>query len=134
MIITSLSLTDFRNYSEHTFEFSPKTSIILGRNTAGKTNLLESIFLLATGRSFKAGSDKEMIAFGKELSRVKAIIEQFMESEAVELETVITTGQVINIKTPYKKHLINGVGKRILIFCCVCKSFDNILLYRGIVS
>jgi DNA replication and repair protein RecF len=70
MTIASLSLLDFRNYHKSEFHFSPNITLIVGPNAAGKTNLLESIFLLATGKSFKAESDREMIAFGKEIGRI----------------------------------------------------------------
>lgn len=124
MIITSLSLSDFRNHAKAKFEFSPGVTLIIGPNTAGKTNLLEAIFMLSVGKSFKAEGDREMIAFGKELARIKAIVEQFQKKgengsdigDAVELEIMLSLGQVMNINTPMKKHSINGVAKRIIDF------------------
>ena len=54
------------------FEFSPETTLIVGPNTAGKTNILEAIMFCATGKSFRADFDRETIAWGEELGRISA--------------------------------------------------------------
>lgn len=53
MKITHLTLCNFRNYKEAHFTFSPHVNCILGGNAQGKTNLLEALYLLSTGRSFR---------------------------------------------------------------------------------
>ncbi len=73
MKLKNLNLVDFRNYSRE-FEFSPQLNLIVGPNTAGKTNLLESIHLLATGESFRANKNEEMIRWGKELALVEGTV------------------------------------------------------------
>ena len=70
MNISSISLQNFRNYSKKEFEFSDKTTLIVGPNASGKTNLLEAIYLLATAKSFRADLEGEMIGYGKEIARV----------------------------------------------------------------
>ncbi|MBI5465446.1 DNA replication and repair protein RecF [Candidatus Gottesmanbacteria bacterium] len=74
MYLSQLDLQNFRNFKENSFSFSPNTTLILGPNTSGKTNILEAIYLLATGRSFRAEVEKEMISYGKEIARVKGTI------------------------------------------------------------
>lgn len=61
MIITKLKLVYFRSHKSATFEFGDGTNLIVGENGAGKTNILEAIELLATGKSFRARYDYEMI-------------------------------------------------------------------------
>ena len=61
MFLTSLDLQDFRSYKKKNFQFSSNTTLIVGPNASGKTNLLEAIVLLATGKSFRAGKEAEMI-------------------------------------------------------------------------
>jgi DNA replication and repair protein RecF len=56
-----LSLTHFRNYSHAKLELPSSVSLFQGDNGQGKTNLLEAIYFLATTRSLRAGSDREMV-------------------------------------------------------------------------
>lgn len=83
--------------------------MIFGPNAVGKTNLFEAIYLLATGKSFRADLESEMISYGQELARVKG---QVIKKEKVDLEIVLTTGMVQNEEVAKKKCLINGVPKR----------------------
>ncbi|MBI2074907.1 MAG: DNA replication and repair protein RecF [Candidatus Levybacteria bacterium] len=109
MFLKSLDLQNFRSYSKATFDFSENTTIIVGPNTAGKTNLIEAIFLLSRGKSFRAEKDIQMIAFGQDLARVKG---KLANEEKVELEAVLTTGRIGGVEAPLKRFLVNGVAKR----------------------
>lgn len=102
MFLKHLSLQNFRNYTKSNFTFSEKTTVILGSNTSGKTNLLEAIYFLARGESFKAEKDIEVIHFGEEVARVSG------KTEDETLEVVIASNQ--------KKYLVNGVSKRKIDF------------------
>jgi len=70
--IKRLHLINFRNYQDKVFDFSPGINLIVGPNAIGKTNLLESIFLLASGSSFKAVKDEQMIDWQKDFSLIEA--------------------------------------------------------------
>ena len=61
MYIKNISLKNFRNYSSLNVSFSRNMNVFIGANAQGKTNLLESIFLCAMGKSFKYVSEKEII-------------------------------------------------------------------------
>lgn len=61
MFIEKLYLHNFRNYREETVVFSPSVNLIHGDNAQGKTNLLEAIYLVGTGRSFRTSHLKELI-------------------------------------------------------------------------
>ena len=71
MKITSLSLTNFRNYKEETFCFSEGVNILVGANAQGKTNAAEAIFFLCTGYSPRANKDKLVIKNGEEFADIK---------------------------------------------------------------
>ncbi|HEV7736515.1 MAG TPA: DNA replication and repair protein RecF, partial [Chlamydiales bacterium] len=64
MFIKSLYLRHFRNYSETEVHFSPRLNLFYGENAQGKTNLLEAISLIATGRSFRTTRLQELIQDG----------------------------------------------------------------------
>lgn len=63
MRILELELQHFRNYSGQRVSFDPDCNVIFGENAQGKTNLLEAIVYLSCGKSPRARTDREMIAF-----------------------------------------------------------------------
>jgi DNA replication and repair protein RecF len=71
MIVESLELKNFRNYEELHIELSPGTNIFYGDNAQGKTNVLESIFLACTSKSYRIAHDRDLIRFSEEESHIK---------------------------------------------------------------
>ena len=69
-----MTLDGFRNYSNETAQFVDGVNVIHGRNAQGKTNLIEAIFYLATGRAVRPASDKELINFNRENAVIRAEI------------------------------------------------------------
>lgn len=114
MILKSISLQNFRSYSKREFLFSKGMTLVVGPNTSGKTNLLEAIYLLSTGRSFRARVEREMINYGQEMARIGAIISH--QSETIKLEIILTTGEVVGKKVAKKIYKINGVNRRMTDF------------------
>jgi DNA replication and repair protein RecF len=74
MNVTSVRLEGFRNYASFSRDFSDGVNVIAGRNAQGKTNLIEAVYYLAAGRSFRARSDAELIGFGREDASVKLTV------------------------------------------------------------
>lgn len=64
MILTRLSLADFRNYDELQLEPAPGLNVLVGANAQGKSNLLEAIALLGTGKSFRTSKEGDAIRAG----------------------------------------------------------------------
>ena len=86
MYIESIELENFRNYEKEKVNFHRKVNMILGENAQGKTNLLESIYLMSLGKSFRTPREKEMIKMGSEFCRVKtAYKENGGEKEILEI-------------------------------------------------
>jgi DNA replication and repair protein RecF len=71
LFLESLRLHNFRNISDATLDFSPGFNLIIGENGHGKSNLLEAIALLATGRSFRKATPGAMGYHGKPGYRLK---------------------------------------------------------------
>lgn len=74
MYIKKIKLNDFRNYGSLEIELSDKVNFILGQNAQGKTNLIESAYIISVGKSFRTSRDSDMVRFGKDFSTVYAEI------------------------------------------------------------
>jgi len=59
-------LVNYRNYEKLSIDFNKHINLILGKNGQGKTNIVESLTLMAIGKSFRTNRDKELIKFDKE--------------------------------------------------------------------
>ena len=64
MRLLRLQLEDFRSYERAALEFPRGITVVAGRNAQGKTNLLESVFLLCAGRSHRTPREEELIRNG----------------------------------------------------------------------
>ena len=129
MYITRIRLTNYRSFKDTALSFSRGITVIVGPNASGKTNVIESLFLLSTGKSFHARIEEEMVKYDEEIARVKgAIIETDGERSGTNLEVVITRGTITIGESPEKygknlpagrqvarkRLLINGIGKRLV--------------------
>lgn len=102
MRINRLALNGFRNYDFETVSFSPATNVIYGANAQGKTNLLEAVYLLSCGRSFRTRFDRELLGFGNDFCEILADIESGGRKQTVR----------IVIKQGVRKQIsVNGVKK-----------------------
>ncbi len=96
MYFKSLELENFRNYGSQYLEFDRKLNIFLGSNAQGKTNLLEGLFVMGLGKSFRTNNDKEMIAFGSELAKAKSVVAD--DGRETEIELIYAKeGKVIKV-------------------------------------
>ena len=71
MRLTHLLLEGFRSYDRAELHPSPALTIVTGPNAAGKTNLLEAIFVAIAGRSHRAAAEHELVRHGSPFSRVR---------------------------------------------------------------
>ncbi|MEO1147986.1 MAG: DNA replication/repair protein RecF [Cyanobacteria bacterium J06638_22] len=76
MFLKTLHLLQFRNYHDQWVEFTAPKTILLGENAQGKSNLLESVELLATLRSHRAARDRDLVLDGTEEGRAAARLER----------------------------------------------------------
>ena len=115
MHLRRLSLTNFRNYARQDFEFGRGTVLLLGANAQGKTNVLEAIFLLATGRSERSDSDADYIAWAvrdetQPYARIEGTAVRGGGETSVDLTIVGREGAHGLIAS--KRLKLNGVAKR----------------------
>lgn len=102
-MIQGLSLTNFRNFDKKTIEFGEGVNVINAPNAKGKTNILEAIFMLSLGKSFKTRKVDECIKYGEQISRIS--------TDGLE---VVLTKEVDG--WPKKRLLVNGVPRRLVDF------------------
>ena len=89
MLVKNLKITNFRNYKDLVISFSPNINIIYGDNGQGKTNLLESIYVLGITKSHKSVIDNYLINKDSTFARVSGIINDELISS--QLEVIIET-------------------------------------------
>ncbi len=102
MIIKRIALNGFRNFEFETAEFDGGTNVISGENAQGKTNLLESVYMLSCGRSFRTRFDRELVGFG--FSGADILAELYSHDREQTVNIQLKPGQP-------KKILVNGAKK-----------------------
>ena len=91
MRVDRLTLRGFRNYGEATAGFAPGINVISGENAQGKTNLLEAVWMLSGGRSFRSRFDRELIGYEREFAELEA--EVFAAERAQTVRILLRRGQ-----------------------------------------
>lgn len=102
MRIEKIALNGFRNYEWETAEFGPDTNVIYGPNAQGKTNLLEAVYMLSCGRSFRTRFDRELVGFDYSSAEILADVVSHGRQQTVSI--ALRPGST-------KKILVNGVKK-----------------------
>ena len=102
MITHKIALNGFRNYEWETADFSSSTNVITGENAQGKTNLLEAVYLLSSGKSFRTRFDRELIGF--DFSEAEILAEVFSHEREQSIRIRMSPGQA-------KRITVNGVRK-----------------------
>ncbi|PIP74504.1 MAG: hypothetical protein CO135_03435 [Candidatus Levybacteria bacterium CG_4_9_14_3_um_filter_35_16] len=111
MVLKHIFLQNFRSYKKQDFEFDEKATLIVGVNTSGKTNLIEAISMLSSGKSFRAEKEDQLIKFGQDIARIKGIVKN-QENEKNEFEIVLASGEYSGKRNISKKFLVNGVARK----------------------
>ena len=102
MIVRRIALNGWRNYDFETADFDAGTNVICGANAQGKTNLLEAVYLLSTGRSFRSRFDRELIGFDCDSCEVLSEVYSHEREQTVQLR--LQNGRP-------KRITVNGVKK-----------------------
>ena len=117
MKILKLALNGFRNYEWETVEFDPGTNVICGPNAQGKTNLLEAVYMLSSGRSFRTRFDKELVGF--DYTEADILAEVFSHDRQQTVNLRLRAGQpkriTVNGAKKTASELSNAVN--VVLFC-----------------
>lgn len=116
MIINNLQLKHFRNYDNLDIYFNDKVNIFIGNNGQGKTNIIESIYMLAITKSHRTFTDNNVIKNGFKVSKIRGIIKKNIEDSNSEVEL-----------------LLNNKGKKLTINKKQIKKISDYISYLNVV-
>lgn len=110
MKLTKIELNNFRNYQKQTLNFSDGVNVFLGENAQGKTNLLESIYVLALARSHRTANDKELINWQANTAQIKGMVTKQMGTFPLELD-LGAKGKIAKVNYLEQAKLSSYIGK-----------------------
>lgn len=102
MILRKVEVKDFRNYQTQELSLSPHVSIFVGKNAQGKTNIIESVLMLALAKSHRASRDSELIRWGADQAYIAGEVERNNRTLTLDIK-IFPRG---------KKVRVNGIEKR----------------------
>ena len=125
MLVTGIRLFSYRSYDELRFDPEPRLNVIIGANAAGKTNVLEAIFLCAVGRSFRTGRDSELIRMGAAGAYVGLDVQTRLGRRKIEFKLREGGKQVLLDGTPIRR-----MGELMGVLNCVLFSPEDLALVK----
>jgi len=97
MQVNNLQLINFRNYSNYNIGFEEGLNFIIGKNAVGKTNIIEAIYFLESGRSHRTGKFQELIKWNEDFSTIKAHIKRLDRELSIEASIVKESGKQLKV-------------------------------------
>lgn len=127
MYIEKLSLKNYRNFDNESVTFSPNLNIIIGENAQGKTNLIESLYVLGFGKSFRTINDTELIQMSKDYTHISINLKKKNEEILIEFKYNIKQKKEIKINDLPLKKISELIGElNVVIF-----SPEDLQLIKG---
>ena len=116
MVLEKLNIFQFRNYDSLELTLNPGINIIYGKNAQGKTNLLESIYVLAFTKSHRSFIDNNLIKTGKKNCKIHGTV--YSQNIPMQMEIMIGQHQKkIKIDQNEVKRMSDYISKmNIIIF------------------
>ncbi len=113
MYFEELELENFRNYRYQKINFHKKINLITGQNAQGKTNLIEALYMMSLGKSFRTSRDNELIRFESNNARIKTISSKDNEQLKIDIILIKNKKSIRIDDIPLKK--ISDLLENILI-------------------
>ncbi|RFU67249.1 DNA replication/repair protein RecF [Peribacillus saganii] len=109
MYIETIKLKNYRNYQDLEVFFENKVNVILGENAQGKTNVMESIYVLALAKSHRTSNDKDLIRWDQEYAKIEGRVKKRNTSIPLEL-TISKKGKKAKFNHIEQRKLSQYVG------------------------
>jgi DNA replication and repair protein RecF len=132
--LSKLILQNFRSHTQQILEFDQNLNLIIGPNGSGKTNVLEAIFLLAAGKSFRSSSQSKLINWNDFFTSVRAkVINDKNETNDIEIKLIKDrTGKSVSVSRKFLIEKAEKTRKKYIgIFKTVIFHPDDIRLVAG---
>lgn len=123
MYFREITARNFRNYGACTVAFDPRVNCFAGANAQGKTNLIEALFCLAFGRSFRTSEYRYLIRWEEAAGRLAGVLQREEVSDDL----------VVELGPDRKRHLVNGKvnsGREKLVPAVVLFAPEEVLLFK----
>lgn len=135
MRLTSLRLTNFRNYRKLDLSFNDGIHVFYGDNAQGKTNLLEAIFLCTCARSHRTGRDEELVLHGETFYKSEVV---FLTDRGLEeklsfsylLPEALNSGRSAR-KMAYNDIVVSNISEMIGLFHAVIFAPEDLQIVKG---
>ena len=103
MHLDSIQLTNYRNYSKQNLRFNNGVNVFLGENGQGKTNLLDAIYTLTKGNSFRPGTVESSL--NKKNNSYMAMIQAIIENKGLKSLVRFEIFYIAQFPQPFKSVL-----------------------------
>ena len=116
MFVSDIKLNGFRNYGEQKVKLSPNINLLVGKNGQGKTNLLESIYFAAIGKSPKTNKESELVNWEKQ--RASFCVNLQKKSGAKQIEVIFSrqTKKVVRVNNVNLLKIADLLGNLNVVF------------------
>ncbi len=130
MEIRSLELQNFRNYERASLRFAEKLNFFVGENASGKTSLLEALAYVSLGRSFRGGSDADLIREGEKHFFIRCELRDRNDQET-RFEIGVEIGQSSRKKIKRDGVVLKRTSQMLGSLVCVVFTPEDLALVQG---
>lgn len=127
MYVNSLRLTSFRNYDDREIQPSPGLTVLVGPNATGKTNVIEALQIITSGRSFRRPKWNEVVQWGMDYATLHANISGASSNTAVEMTMKTDATRSFRLNNTTKRRVSDITG----ILPCVVFTPKDLNLAKG---
>lgn len=127
MHLSTLILENFRSYTKKTLDLSPGTNLIIGHNGAGKTNILEAIYFLSCGKSFRSSTMSQLINWNSTYTTVQGSLnDHVLEAQLIKNSAKMSLNRQFKMD-----HVVKTRPKYLGTMKCVVFEPEDIRLVNG---
>lgn len=117
MKITKITIKNFRNYKDLSVKFNDNLNVFVGDNAQGKTNLIESLYVLGITKSHRTLNERKLIKEGEEFLRIFGTIKSGENSKKLEV-LINNKGKIVKVNNKIKKRTSEYLSNLLVVLFC----------------